>query len=164
MRIDEHSIAKGSFTIYAHSGEVPHRAWIIMYVAELESLLGNRFITWLASHNPSADLAKAKVDLIDGAILGSLTKLADMSYYLNLIGPKMLHDLRKLAKLRDRYAHDFPRGQLDTDLEMFKFVQDTHLYKENRARLLEIRELPEQTAFIAVAEQLKASIQNSVVE
>ena len=164
MRFDPNLLRGGSIVIVGNSGEVPHRAWIIMESAELEVLLGEVFLAWLGRTNPAANLSQAKQELIDEGSLGSLTKLSDIAFYLGLIGPKTRHDLRKIAKLRDRYAHDRDRGQLGGDPQMFKLVEETYLYKENRDIMRSTNDLHEQRAFLAICSQLKTNLNSAWVE
>lgn len=155
---------KTAFWTSGKSGEVGHRSAIIMGAADLELLLAGAVIAWLGKVNPQFNAERAKKELIDEGPLGSLTKLAEVAFHAGIIGEKTKHDLRRFAKLRDRYAHDRHRGQLDDDPDMFKLIQDTYLYRENRAKLEAVSDLHEQRALIAVCEQLKVIVQSGVVE
>ena len=135
-----------------------------MWAAELEASLGEVFLVWLERVNPKLDRNRAKEDLIEKGAASSLPKVTDLAFHAGLIGEKTRHDLRKVAKLRDRYAHDLNRNQLEDDPEMLQLVLDMHQYKDNKDRIRALPHLPGQRAFLASVEQLKIIITTGHVE
>ena len=89
----------------------------------------------------------------DGAF-GSLTKLSSLAFHLALISDQERHDLGKIGRLRNRYAHDKHRSQLDTDAEMYKLVTDTFLFKSTPS----LKAMKAQAVVLSILDELKFRI------
>lgn len=141
-----------------------HRKWIIMRALDLENALMEALLQWLRSSNVAMNGEKARRDLFEEGPLRYLKAMAAVALHAGMIGPKTRHDLGKFADLRNRYAHDRHRKQLDEDPKMLKLLTDTYLYRENRERLENLGNMLEQKAMFAISEQLRVIIEEGIVE
>jgi DNA-binding MltR family transcriptional regulator len=125
-------------------------------VFEYETLLSEALSRFFVSRNPAVSHEKAFVELYgDRGPLNSLNKMADIAYYLAVIDERMRHDLGKFAKLRNKYAHNPKRGQLDKDAKMFKLVTDTYVFQESCEVL---KNLTPQQVFLCIIDEIKARL------
>ncbi len=149
---------KGAVVIMFSPKEFEHWALTIRNVFEYETLLSEALSRFFVSRNPSVSHETAIDDLYDdsrGRALSSLPKMTEVAFYLALIDEQMRHDLKKFAGLRNIYAHNPNRGQVDKDAEVFKRVIDTYVFKENRDVL---KDLDPQTVFLCVIDEIKARL------
>ena len=89
----------------------------------------------MKAKNQTLDISQARREFFEEGPISSLKKIADFAYFAGIVGPRTRHDLRKFATLRDRYAHDRQRKQLDEDPDMLGLVKQTYTYKENAEAL-----------------------------
>lgn len=147
--IDEH---RRGFRVFGDSSQLNHRALIIQSACDIERALVAILHAFFRQRRPEIPSDRIEREMLDEkGVLDSLAKLTKAAFYLGLIEEETKHDIQKIASLRNRYAHDRERLQLDNDPEMFKFITDTFLYKRNASRLAELRP---QAVFLCVRDQL----------
>ena len=148
---------KGQFVIMSSSGQFEHWALTIRNAFEYEALLSEALSRFFVSRNPAVSHERAFNDLYEspGGVLSNLNKMADVAFYLGLIGEPMRHDLKKFAGLRNIYAHNPKRGQVEKDTEVFKRVTDTYLFNESRDVL---KGLDPQRLFLCIIDEIKARL------
>lgn len=115
-----------------------HRALVISAAAELEHLLVARLKNEFLRLNPRAPENAIDRLFTERGVLSAFLHMSTMAYHLGTIEAWVLHDLRRIGKLRNRYAHDRDRGQLDQDIEMLEILKSTEIYRANAA-LQELR-------------------------
>ena len=95
------------------NGQTNHRAAAIQMACDLESQLSELLSAVFISRNPNVSHELATKDLYtDERVLSSLRKMVDVAFYLGLVDEEQRHDLKAVAKLRDRYAHHRHAKQL----------------------------------------------------
>lgn len=160
MKIEDDILKKNEGKIHcilSPAGYVNHRALVIQSVCEIESDLCSIIGDFFVSRNNEIEKEKVLSDLYsENGMLGSLFRIAKIAFYLGLINKELHHDLNKLAKLRNRYAHDKNRGQLEQEPDLYKFMTDTYLFRQNRARFNEFVPLG---VFMSIQEQISRQIQ-----
>jgi hypothetical protein len=139
-------------------GQMNHRAIAIQVACDLESHLSELLSAFFVSRNPSVSHERALGELYsDGRVLSSLRKMADVALYLGLISDEHRFDLKKLAELRDCYAHVRTLKQLTEEPQLYALVTKTHLYRNNQEQLTG---LDQQAVFMCVKEQLIADLKD----
>jgi hypothetical protein len=130
-------------------GSLDHRGLAIRTACDLEAELVSLLSKFLMKTNGFA-AAQAVNEFEDWG----LKRLADLAFYLSFISDEDRHDIRKLGRLRDRYAHDKERKQLTEDAEMFALIEATYLYKSTPA----LKSIAQQQALVCVSRELSARI------
>ncbi|MGZ5531120.1 MAG: MltR family transcriptional regulator [Methylomonas sp.] len=91
----------------------------------------------------------------ESGLLGSLSRIAKVAFYLGFINKQVQHDLLKLSRIRNKYAHDKHRLQLDDEPEFVKLLTDTFIYRQN---MTDLEPLRPQAVFLSIQEQLSKFI------
>lgn len=139
-------------------GQMNHRAIAIQVACDLESHLSELLSAFFVSRNPSVSHERAEKELyFDGHVLSSLRKMADVALYLGLITDEHRYDLKKLAELRDKYAHGRALKQLTEEPVLYALVTKTHMFRNNQS---ELTGLDEQAVFMCIKEQLIADLKD----
>jgi hypothetical protein len=148
---------KHQWVFFSSPTEFEHWALTIRNVFEYETLLSEALSRFFVSRNSAVSHESAIDDLYDsrGGVLSNLTKMADVAFYLALIDEPMRHDLKKFAGLRNTYAHNPKRGQVDKDAKVFQQITDTYVFKESRDVL---KDLDPQRVFLCIIDEIKARL------
>ena len=163
MKIDKEILErnKKGFMVASNPTELTHRSMVIQKVCELESDLCELIAEFFVLRNHRITKEKVMGDLYsEGGLLSSLSKSAKMAYYLGFIDGDIRHDLVKLAKIRNCYAHDKHRGQLQDEPDLLKFLHDSVLYRKNASELEQMRS---QHVFLSIQEYIKEVISKTKV-
>ena len=133
-------------------GQLNHRAIAIQTVCDLESQLGELLSAVFISLNPNVSHELATKELYtDERVLSSLRKMADVAFFLGVVGQEQRFDLKALATLRDRYAHHRHAKQLYDEPDYYALITKTNLYKNNK---LLLDGLYEQAVLMCIKTQL----------
>ena len=133
--------------LYFHKpGEGNHRSQVIILACQvegvLEAILNGYFkkIYDNSQNKSSYAFEKLEKDLFsfNTGIMGGIFKANKTCLYLDLIEYEVSHDIDKLIKIRNAYAHKAGSGQLSDDDELFGYIEDTYFYKRNRGALKEL--------------------------
>jgi hypothetical protein len=145
---------KGQFVIMSSPTQFEHWALTIRNAFEYETLLSEALSRFFVSRNPAASHKSAIDDLYDyrRGVLNNLPKMAAVAFYLAIIDKSMHHDLKKFAALRNTYAHNPKRGQVDKDAKVFQQITATNVYKESRDVL---KGLDPQRVFLCIIDEIK---------
>lgn len=146
---------KRGFLVFGLQDQIDHRGTIIRGACEIETSLTDLLNRYFHSVNPSFSRNKALSELYaENRTLGSSKKMTDIAYYLGLVSDQLRHDLGKVSRLRNRYAHDRDRKQLDQDKEMYAILQDTYLYKGTPG----LRDMKPQAVLLSIINELVAQV------
>ena len=137
------------FVVFDDASQLEHRGMVVREVCRLEGEL----VASIACSLEAARGIHRRRTISDLDDWGT-KKLADLAYFLGLVSEEDRTDICSLSRLRDRYAHDLERGQLDSDAKMFGYIQDTNLYK----RTAQCASLTPQAAFLAIVCELVARL------
>lgn len=158
MNVHEDLIqSKTSAIIIAKSGEVNHRAWIIMWALDIEAALKNSIIK-------SSTLNIVDSDFVTKSELKDFYRIINFSSDHGIIGEKTKDDIHCFRKLRNAYAHDRNRAQLEEDPEMLSILKSTNLYKENYSKFDESDPIYGQRIMMAIARTLFDIIESGQIE
>lgn len=142
---------KGGVILF-DDGAPDHRGLAIRAACDLEAELVSLLAEFLVK-DKGFELERGNKEFEDWG----LKKLADLAFMLNFISNEDRHDIRKVSRLRDRYAHDKRRGQLDEDEEMFAFLKNTYLFRGS----IELRQLNRQEVLFCIRDELLARVQDA---
>jgi DNA-binding MltR family transcriptional regulator len=158
MKIDKEVLEKNKkgFRVLSNSRETIHRSMVIQRICELESDLCEKIAEFFTLRNSSITKEKVMKDLYsENGLLSSLSKSAKIAYYLGFIDDDIRHDLSKLAKLRNSYAHEKHRKQLQDEPDLLKLMHDSILYRKNKP---ELDALSPQHLFLSIQETLQKKV------
>jgi DNA-binding MltR family transcriptional regulator len=133
-------------------GQLNHRAATIQTVCDLESQLSELISAVFISRNPQVTHEQAIEELYtNNRVLSALRKMADVALFLGVINEEERYDLKRLAELRDKYAHHRNAKQLYDEPEFYALITKTNLYKKNQQQL---EGLNEQAVLMCIKTQL----------
>lgn len=140
------------FIIFDDGGTLDHRGMTIRGACDVEATLVDRLATVL-SHSKRVPVGTIK----NGFESWSLSKLADLAFFVDVISNEDRHDIKKMQVLRNKYAHSKSAGNLERNDKLFKLVSDTFLFKSTS----EVKTLSRQAAYLAVIQELTTRVQDS---
>jgi len=116
------------------------RALAIESICDIEDQLTGRIRECLASINNSFDEQAFRKDsdaTNPRAVFSGLSKKARFAFHLGLIDASVRHDLDKLNKLRNGYAHERDWKSLDTEKRAQDLLSQIHLYQRLKSDFAE---------------------------
>jgi hypothetical protein len=143
---------RGIQIILSAPGQLNHRAIAIEAACDIESHLSELLSALFVSRNGNVSHERAVKELyFDGHVLSSLRKMADVALFLGLITEEHRYDLKRIAELRDKYAHGRTLKQLAEEPELYALITKTHMFRNNIEALAGF---DQQAVFMCVKEQL----------
>ena len=126
----------GWLTTRGAGDDFDHRGMVLRKVCDLEFECAQLLFAFFQGRNGAVTWDRAQEDLFgENGLLGSLPRMIKICSYLGLIGEDEAFDLRKLAKLRNMYAHGRERGQFLDDAEAVTVLRSLRLV-QNSTHLL----------------------------
>jgi hypothetical protein len=127
---------------------------VIRLACDLEAELVTLLVTHDVRSGMNATDSRTKREDVPLKILANAAR--DLSY----VSEAEKGDIRQLAELRNRYAHDKQRAQLPDDDAMFSLIQETTLYRDTP----ELTRFERQQALMAIGCELCARLQDAVAK
>ena len=111
------------------------RNLVIMAACDLEEALQGLLLALLKYLNPKHNRATSEEVLLDQYKPWSgLKRQADIAWQLGLLSKNERDDLKKLADIRNKYAHHRSLGVLTDEPKMLALLHKCHAYHENKKR------------------------------
>lgn len=129
-------------------GQLDHRGMVIRIGCDLEADLVALVVAHDVRSGRDVDASlKAREKL-------TLTGMANTAHRLELIDSAERDDIHRLAELRNRYAHDKHRLQLDEDVAMSSLIEETALYADTS----ELRTFAAQQVLMAITLEMRVRL------